>query len=45
MKIVLEEKGYKLDEYDFSFKKIKSLWGSGELEEIIKNGCKRRVWR
>ena len=36
---------YKLDEYDFSFKEIESLWGSKELEEIMKNGYQRKVWR
>jgi len=45
MKEILKEKGYKLDEYDFSFKEIESLWESKELEEIIKKGCKMKVWR
>ena len=45
MKKILEKKSDELEEYDFSFKEIESLWESGELEEIVKNGCERRGWR
>ena len=39
------KKDYKLDEYDFNFKEIESLWESRELEEIMKKGIKFKIWR
>jgi len=45
MKEKLKKEGIKLEEYNFSFKEISSLWGSKELEEVIRKGSNRKVWR
>ena len=39
------KKDYKLDEYDFSFKEIESLWESGELKDVVKKGTEFAIWR
>jgi len=35
----------KFNEYDYTFKEIEGLWESAELEKVIRDGGKRRVWR
>jgi predicted acylesterase/phospholipase RssA len=45
MKEILEKKGYKINEYNFSFKEIESLWESRELKEVLRKGIKFKINR
>jgi hypothetical protein len=45
MKEILRKKDYKINEYNFSFKEIESLWKSRELEEVLRKSIKWRIWR